>query len=168
MSKSRLPMYLGLAAAGAGGYYLYRAGGDPKRATRQLENDASRAGSKIRDESSKALGHGSAEQIGARIDEALSALSSPKSHEKGHTSTTYPYLLPCFSLFAKLITNVTIGPKQDEKATTFAKEEAERLGKARQDVAKDVNAKIDSFDKTVEQKAAEAKSGVSSWFGGKK
>ncbi|KAL2375200.1 hypothetical protein BDBG_02475 [Blastomyces gilchristii SLH14081] len=126
MSKSRMPMYLGLAAAGAGGYYLYRTGGDPKRATRQLENDASRAGSKIRDESNKALGHGSAEQIGARIDEA------------------------------------------DEKATTFAKEEAERLGKARQDVAKDVNAKIDSFDKTVEQKAAEAKSGVSSWFGGKK
>ncbi|KLJ08522.1 hypothetical protein EMPG_16065 [Blastomyces silverae] len=126
MSKSRMPMYLGLAAAGAGGYYLYRAGGDPKRATRQFENDASRAGSKIKDESNKALGHGSAEQIGARIDEA------------------------------------------DKKATNFAKEEAEKLDKARHNVAKDVNAKIDSFDKTVEQKAAEAKSGVSSWFGGKK
>ncbi|OAX84806.1 hypothetical protein ACJ72_00829 [Emergomyces africanus] len=126
MSKSRLPMYLGLAAAGAGGYYLYRAGGDPKRATRQFEDDASRAGSKLRDESNKALGHGSAEQIGANIDRA------------------------------------------DEKATKFVKEEADKLSKTRHDVAKDVNAKIDSFDKTVEQKAAEAKSGVSSWFGGKK
>ncbi|KKZ65392.1 hypothetical protein EMCG_08772 [[Emmonsia] crescens] len=126
MSKSRLPMYLGLAAAGAGGYYLYRAGGDPKRATRQFEDDASRAGSKIRDESQKALGHGSAEQIGASIDHA------------------------------------------DERAAKFAKEEADKLNKARHNVAKDVNAKIDTFDKTVEQKAAEAKSGVSSWFGGKK
>jgi hypothetical protein len=32
MSKSRMPVYLGLAAAGAGGYYLYSAGGDPKKA----------------------------------------------------------------------------------------------------------------------------------------
>lgn len=28
MSKSRLPLYLGLTAAGAGGYYLYKSGGD--------------------------------------------------------------------------------------------------------------------------------------------
>jgi hypothetical protein len=28
-------------------------------------------------------------------------------------------------------------------------------------------AKIDKFDSTVEKKAAEAKSGLSSWFGGK-
>ncbi|EEH08960.1 conserved hypothetical protein [Histoplasma capsulatum var. duboisii H88] len=126
MSKSRMPVYLGLAAAGAGGYYLYRAGGDPKRATRKFEDDASRAGSKIRDESNKALGHGSAEQVGASIDHA------------------------------------------DERATKFAKEEAEKLNKARKDVAKDINEKIDSFDKSVEHKAAEAQKGISSWFGGKK
>lgn len=35
-------------------------------------DDASRAGSKIRDESQKALGHGSAEEIGASIDHAVS------------------------------------------------------------------------------------------------
>ena len=28
MSRSRLPLYLGLTAAGAGGYYLYKSGGD--------------------------------------------------------------------------------------------------------------------------------------------
>ena len=37
MSKSRLPLYLGLGVAAAGGYYLYAAGGDPKKATKKLE-----------------------------------------------------------------------------------------------------------------------------------
>lgn len=37
MSKSKAPMYLGLAAAGAGGYYLYKAGGDPKAATQDIK-----------------------------------------------------------------------------------------------------------------------------------
>lgn len=41
MSKSRLPMYLGLGAAGAGGWYLYRAGGDPKKATQKFEGESS-------------------------------------------------------------------------------------------------------------------------------
>jgi hypothetical protein len=30
-----------------------------------------------------------------------------------------------------------------------------------------INTAIDKFDKTVEDKAAKAKSGISSWFGGK-
>ncbi len=30
-----------------------------------------------------------------------------------------------------------------------------------------INSAIDKFDKTVEDKAAKAKSGISSWFGGK-
>lgn len=37
MSKSRLPLWLGLGVAGAGGYYLYSAGGDPKSATKHFE-----------------------------------------------------------------------------------------------------------------------------------
>lgn len=37
MSKSNAPMYLGLAAAGAGGYYLYKAGGDPKAAGQDMK-----------------------------------------------------------------------------------------------------------------------------------
>lgn len=32
MSKSRLPLYLGLGVAGVGGYYLYQSGGDVDRA----------------------------------------------------------------------------------------------------------------------------------------
>lgn len=68
----------------------------------------------------------------------------------------------------RALADANTDPKQDERAAKFAKEEADKLNKTRHNVAKDVNAKIDTFDKTVEQKAAEAKSGVSSWFGGKK
>lgn len=39
MSKSKTPMYLGLAAVGAGGFYLYRAGGDPKSATKDMKSE---------------------------------------------------------------------------------------------------------------------------------
>jgi hypothetical protein len=37
MSKSRLPLYLGLGAAGVGGYYLYKSGGDVNSATRRAK-----------------------------------------------------------------------------------------------------------------------------------
>ena len=37
-NKSRLPLYLGLGVAIAGGYYLYSAGGDPKLAQKKIES----------------------------------------------------------------------------------------------------------------------------------
>lgn len=37
MSKPRTGLYLGLAAAGAGGYYLYRAGGDAVGAKEEMK-----------------------------------------------------------------------------------------------------------------------------------
>lgn len=36
--KSQLPLYLGIAAAGGVGYYLYTAGGSPKVAEKQFES----------------------------------------------------------------------------------------------------------------------------------
>lgn len=38
MSKSRMPLYLALAGAGAGGYYLYRAGGDVDTAKKAMKS----------------------------------------------------------------------------------------------------------------------------------
>jgi high-affinity Fe2+/Pb2+ permease len=38
MSKNRTGLYLGLAVAGAGGYYLYRAGGDVKGAKQEMKS----------------------------------------------------------------------------------------------------------------------------------
>lgn len=37
MSKSRVPLLVGLTAAGGVGYYLYGAGGDPKVARKEAE-----------------------------------------------------------------------------------------------------------------------------------
>lgn len=37
LSKNRTSIYLGLAAASAGGYYLYRAGGDVKGAKHEMK-----------------------------------------------------------------------------------------------------------------------------------
>ena len=37
MSKNRTGLYVGLAAAGAGGYYLYRAGGDARGAKHEMK-----------------------------------------------------------------------------------------------------------------------------------
>jgi len=54
----------------------------------------------------------------------------------------------------------------DKARAELAKAEGkmEAYGK---DAKRDTMQKIDAFDKTVEKKASEAKSGISSWFGGK-
>jgi vacuolar-type H+-ATPase subunit H len=46
------------------------------------------------------------------------------------------------------------------EAQAKARDYKERTGK-------EMNQAIDKFDNTVEKKASEAKSGISSWFGGK-
>ncbi|KAI5467155.1 hypothetical protein BGZ63DRAFT_18762 [Mariannaea sp. PMI_226] len=43
MSRSRLPLILGVGAATGVGYYLYQAGGDRKAAEAKFESDAHRA-----------------------------------------------------------------------------------------------------------------------------
>ncbi|KAI9858428.1 MAG: hypothetical protein M1824_004295 [Vezdaea acicularis] len=48
--KSRAPLYVGLAAAGGVGYYLYSAGGNPKVAEKQFEHDAARASAAVKSE----------------------------------------------------------------------------------------------------------------------
>ncbi|PGH21570.1 hypothetical protein AJ80_03130 [Polytolypa hystricis UAMH7299] len=135
-AKSRMPMWLGIGAAAAGGgYYLYSAGGDPKKATRKLEDDASRARSKLRGEKQSAEEMG--ERAGAKVDEAV---DNAADRAKG----------------------------VENRSSQLTKEGVEKFDEARHSTAQDIKQKIEEADKTVEQKAAEAKSGVSSWFGGKK
>ncbi|KAI1091884.1 hypothetical protein F5B19DRAFT_456657 [Rostrohypoxylon terebratum] len=50
MSKSRLPLALGLTAAGGVGYYLYSAGGDGKVAQKKAEADADRISNRFKSE----------------------------------------------------------------------------------------------------------------------
>ncbi|PTU17423.1 hypothetical protein P175DRAFT_0504715 [Aspergillus ochraceoroseus IBT 24754] len=47
MSGNRTGLYLGVAVAGAGAYYLYRAGGDPKAAKDAMKHDANKARNKV-------------------------------------------------------------------------------------------------------------------------
>ncbi|KAL1961267.1 hypothetical protein VTO42DRAFT_3213 [Malbranchea cinnamomea] len=140
MSKSRLPMWLGLGAVGAGGWYLYRAGGDPKKATQKFEDDASRTAHKIRGDMSGKPAAELGEEVGKRMGSKDEAVDTARDKAKQINKT----------------------------AADYTKEGVERMEKVRQDAARDVNAKIDQIDETVEKKASEAKSGISSWFGGGK
>ncbi|KAJ5835164.1 hypothetical protein N7447_001190 [Penicillium robsamsonii] len=72
MSKSRVPMFLGLAAAGAGGYYLYSAGGSPSAAKHQMKIDAEKAREKLpgKDNAEK-YGKDFGKEAGANVDDAI-------------------------------------------------------------------------------------------------
>ncbi|KAH6609544.1 hypothetical protein Trco_002890 [Trichoderma cornu-damae] len=48
MNRSRMPLILGLGAAGGIGYYLYSAGGNVKAADDKFESDVDRASAKIK------------------------------------------------------------------------------------------------------------------------
>ncbi|KAI9759685.1 MAG: hypothetical protein M4579_002162 [Chaenotheca gracillima] len=75
--RSRLPLILGLAVASAGGYYLYTAGGDPKVAQKQVEHDAARASSAIkndlpgREKEARKQGEAKAQEFGAKFDKTV-------------------------------------------------------------------------------------------------
>ncbi|PMD27339.1 hypothetical protein NA56DRAFT_232356 [Hyaloscypha hepaticicola] len=125
--KSNTLLYVGIAAAGGVGYYLYSAGGNPKVAEKKFESDLSKASAKVK---SELPGRGTeaqkdaekwASQAGAKVDSAV-----------------------------------------DKARVEAAK--AEQYGK---DAKADALKKIDAADRKIEEGAAKAKSGISSWFGGK-
>ncbi|KAI1389556.1 uncharacterized protein F4822DRAFT_204815 [Hypoxylon trugodes] len=77
MSRSRLPLALGLTAAGGIGYYLYSAGGDTKVAQKQAEADAHRVSAQLksdlpgRGEEAKKNAEKYGAQAGAKVDSTL-------------------------------------------------------------------------------------------------
>ncbi|KAK6851105.1 calcofluor white hypersensitive protein [Apiospora arundinis] len=132
MSRSRMPLVLGLGAAGGVGYYLYSAGGNPKVAQKKAEADAHK----------------------------LSA--EAKSHIPGRTSQAEKDAEKFGAQAGAKFDNVASKTQAD---LSKVKAEAENLGK---DLKQDALKKVDQFDRKVETKTAEAKSGISSWFGGSK
>ncbi|KAI0881714.1 uncharacterized protein GGS22DRAFT_191901 [Annulohypoxylon maeteangense] len=78
MSKSRLPLALGLTAAGGVGYYLYSAGGDGKVAQKKAEADAHRISTQFkselpgRGEEAKKDAEKYGAQAGAKVDNTIS------------------------------------------------------------------------------------------------
>lgn len=89
-------------------------------------------------------------------------------------NSTAQYVMACDS-----ITRITTNHAQQVDAARAKAEEARKSaeqyskdGKAKfeqykKETGSSLNSSIDKFDKTVEKKTAEAKSGISSWFGGK-
>ena len=53
----------------------------------------------------------------------------------------------------------------ENKVSNFTSDKVAQAEESAKQARKDANSSIDNFDKTVERKAAEAKSGIASWFG---
>ncbi|KAJ6010955.1 hypothetical protein N7451_002367 [Penicillium sp. IBT 35674x] len=140
MSKSRMPLYLGLTAAGAGGYYLYRSGGDVKGAKQEMKIDADKAREKLpRGESAERAGANAGKEMGAVADEAINNARSK------------------FKLDEKI-------PEMKSEAMNKFEDGKNKLDGLSNDAKSRITSEIDRMDRTVEQKAAEAKG----WFGSKK
>lgn len=56
----------------------------------------------------------------------------------------------------------------EAKLEKLKNDTASQFDKTKNDTKKEFNQSVDNFDKTVERKASEAKSGISSWFGFRK
>ncbi|KAI1462812.1 hypothetical protein F4805DRAFT_452639 [Annulohypoxylon moriforme] len=152
MSKSRLPLALGLTAAGGIGYYLYSAGGDGKVAQKKAEADAHRISTQFkselpgRGEEAKKDAEKYGAQAGAKVDNTVS-------------NPVALYTFPVID--SNMSSNKQLSKTQAELRK--AADEAEAYAK---DARAATQKKIDEFDKKVEAEASKAKSGISSWFGG--
>jgi len=129
MSRSRLPLVLGLGAAGGIGFYLFRAGGNPRAAENKLESDAHRAAANVKarlpgnsPNTEKDLKNIGAE-VGAKVDNAWAEVDKQAGRAKSNAEASY----------------------KDTKAEALKS--------------------VDKFDQKVEEGAAKAKGGMSSWFG---
>ncbi|KAJ5095563.1 hypothetical protein NUU61_004919 [Penicillium alfredii] len=137
MSKNRTGLYLGLAAAGAGGYYMYRAGGNVGKAKKEMKFDAEKAREKLpHGNEAVTKGEDVGKEAGAAVDEAIN--------------------------------NARTKTKLDERIPEITQDGKNKIDEFRQDTRNKINAGVDKVDRTVEQKAADAKGTVSGWLGGRK
>ncbi|CAG7921806.1 unnamed protein product [Penicillium olsonii] len=157
MAKSKMPLMLGFAAAGAGGYYLYSAGGDPEAAKNQMKSkshshhqytstnttpvDAEKAREKLpTSDSAEKYGKDLGKEAGAAADDAIA-----RARAEGKK-------IPEFAQDGKAKFDELRGDAKDKFSAGLDK----------------INSGVDQVDRDVEKKAAEAKGTVSGWFGSKK
>ncbi|KAJ4359209.1 hypothetical protein N0V95_002375 [Ascochyta clinopodiicola] len=182
MAGRRFATFGGLAAVGAGTYYLYSAGGDPKLAEKKLEHDAANATRRVRGdfpgqdkEAKKAAEEGyesvrataqdytnraSAEAKKAEADlRAYGQQAQNRAQEvsRDAQNKAQEYSAEAQAKYNKL--SVEAKKKWDE-----AKARGEEYTR---ETSKDFNAAVDRFDREVTKDAAQAKSWLGSWFGGK-
>lgn len=139
MSRSRLPLYLSLGAAGGIGYYLYSAGGSPKVAEKRFESDVHRAAAAAKSElphrgaNAEAHAKNYGQEAGAKIDSAIASMRNEASQAKS---------------------------KAESYAKGLQADASKQVDKAA--------GKVQGAAGKVDDGAEKAKAGgVSSWFGGK-
>ncbi|KAJ9641112.1 hypothetical protein H2201_007964 [Coniosporium apollinis] len=140
MSSNRGLVIGGTAVAGGIGYYLYRAGGNPKVAEREAERDltklTSRGGAASTKDEAKAEFKLHAEEVGQKLDSAL---------EKAKAETQ----------------------KFDAKVENYLATAEKKVDEYTKEAGKELHTAVDTFDKKVAETAAKSKGYFSSWFGGK-
>lgn len=140
-----MPLYLGLAAAGAVGYYLYQSNGQPKVALEQAELDAKKAVAYGQNQADR--GRKSAEQLGqeagAQFDKAGKRIDGAYDRAVDDAKT-----------------------RVDQARSRF-EQEKDVLDKKLANAGTQIQSGIDKADAKVEEAAGKTKKGVSSWFGSK-
>jgi len=123
-------------------WYLYKAGGDPKLAEKTFEKDAASATASVKSHlpgTEKELKE-DAKVTGAKLGKAYDdAVSSAKT-------TTH---------------------KVDAKLESYRADAGKKLEEYRKETGGQLTKAVDKFDESVEKGAAQSKSWISGWFGGK-
>lgn len=140
--KSRTGLYLGLGALGAGAYYFYRAGGDPKLAKEEMKYDVTKVRGKAPTggpggERAERAGEKAGLETNLNLDEAA---YNPKTKDADLASQAQ-----------RKLDNLSQTGK--EQAAKLREEAEQQAGKLKNEAG---------------DKANEAKSTVSGWFGGGK
>ncbi|QDS73047.1 hypothetical protein FKW77_009538 [Venturia effusa] len=139
---SRAVKIAGVVGAAGAGYYLYTAGGSPKVAEKQFEYDAARLSSKVR---SELPGKEKEAKTQLKLSGEQAGKSIDSAFQQAKDATT----------------------RADQSIQSYAASAEKKLGEIKVDTGKNLSASIDKFDKEVSKGAAESKSWLGSWFGGK-
>lgn len=120
-------------------------------------------GQRVSGQEARKQGEEWAQIAGSKIDSTVSSVLL-------HSSSLLSNALPQVNDVRKTVHDAdsTITKKVAEVESKFDKlkaDSASQLEKTKKETEKEFNQSIDNFDKTVERKTAEAKSGISSWFG---
>ncbi|KAL9624978.1 MAG: hypothetical protein Q9160_000707 [Pyrenula sp. 1 TL-2023] len=139
MSRRGITLLLGTGAA-VGGYYLYSAGGDPKVAQKNAEADVSRASAKVKSEVP------GKEKEAEKQGQAYASQAGQKIDQAADDARARYR-------------------DAEAKGQAYANDAAKKLDESRKATGEKLMSGVDKFDETVTKGAAEAKSGISSWFG---
>ncbi|KAJ4993634.1 hypothetical protein SVAN01_00688 [Stagonosporopsis vannaccii] len=182
MAGRRFATFGGLAAVGAGTYYLYSAGGDPKLAEKKFEHDAATAARRVRgdfpgqDKEAKKAGEEGYEAVRATAQDYANRASAEAKKAEADLRAYSQQAQNKAQEYSREAQNKAqeYSAEAQAKYNTLSVEAKKKWDEARargeeftRETSKDFNAAVDRFDKEVTKDAAQAKSWLSSWFGGK-